>query len=71
MNQTDKIYRSMDLVELEVRNRSGYGNFRLDHCVDAFELRWEYQFSGLFTAVPLLQDGFYENRIVRKIYYED
>lgn len=71
MNQRDKIYRSMDLVELEVRNRSGYGNFQLDHCVDAFELQWRYQFSGLFTAVPLLQDGVYENRIVRKIYYED
>lgn len=68
---TEKIYRCMDIVEMEVRKKSGYELLRLDHCVDGFELQWDYQFPSLFTKLPLLDGGIYENAITRKIYYEN
>lgn len=68
--RTEKIYRCMDIVEMEVREKSGYENFRLDHCVDRFELQWNYQFPSLFTVLPMMDGGIYENTIIRKIYYE-
>lgn len=73
LNTTDKakkIYRSMDLVELEIREKSGYQEFRLDHCTDSFEVEWTYQFESLFIKIPLLDGGIYENTIRRKIFYE-
>ena len=70
VNKTQKIYRCMDVIELETRIRSGYENFRLDHCVDAFELQWEYRFSSLFAGLTLSDGGIYENQIIRKVYYK-
>ena len=68
---TDKIYRCMDIVEMETREKSGYEMLRLDHCVDSFEIQWQYQFSSLFTELPFLDGDIYENTIKRKIYYEN
>ena len=59
-----KIYRCMDVVELEVRKTSGYEKFCLDHCVDLFDLEWDYRFQSLFRTRN------YENTIRRKINYE-
>lgn len=67
---TGKIYRSMDIVELEVRPKSGYEDFRLDHCTDCFDCRCTYQFESLFRAIPLMDGRIYENTINRKVYYE-
>ena len=55
----------MDIVELEVRKKSGYEELRLDHCVDSFALTWSYEFDSLFFAVPLFGQGKYENAITR------
>lgn len=74
LNTTDKrekIYRCMDIVELEIRKCSGYENLRLDHCVDAFSMQWEYQFDSLFFDIPLMDKSIYENRMIRNIYYEN
>jgi hypothetical protein len=70
MNTTEKIYRTMDVLELEIRNQSGYNHFRWDHCVDRLELQWSYQFPRLFTGNSVFHGGNYENTIVRKLYYE-
>ena len=67
----EKIYRCMDIVELEVRKKSGYEELRLDHCVDSFALTWSYEFDSLFFAVPLFGQGKYENTITKKIFYEN
>lgn len=69
-HKTEKIYRCMDIVELEVRKKSGYEGFRLDHCTDCFAFEWTYQFESLFRDIPLMDGGVYENTITRKIYYE-
>ncbi len=68
--ETIKIYRCMDIAELEVRSQSGYENLCMDHCADSFELQWTYQFESLFESVPLVHRGIYENTITRKIFYE-
>ena len=60
----EKVYRSMDVIELEVRKSSGYEDFRLDHCVDGFEVDWTYCYEGL------IQSQRYEHTIQRKINYE-
>ncbi len=65
----EKIYRCMDLAELEVRKASGYETFRLDHCTDCFNVQWNYTFPSLFTELSMLNGGIYENTITRKIYY--
>ena len=70
MGRTVKIYRSMDVIELETRIASGYEKFRMDHCVDCFELEWTYQYESLFNTILQEQQGVYENMIKRKIYYE-
>ncbi len=31
---TDKVYRMMDIAQMDVRKNSGFGQFRLSHCVD-------------------------------------
>lgn len=69
-DETEKIYRSMDIAELEVREKSGYGQFRLDHCTDCFEAEWTYQFESLLEEIPLFGNGIYENTIIRKMSYE-
>ncbi len=69
-DRTEKIYRCMDIVELEVREKSGYGNLRLDHCADRFTLQWTYEYPSLFMDIPLLNGGVYEHSIKRKFYYE-
>lgn len=74
LNTTDrkeKIYRCMDIVELEIRKSSGYEKLRLDHCVDAFSLQWNYQFDSLFLDIPLMDKSVYENKMIRNIYYEN
>lgn len=67
---TGKIYRTMDIVESEIRKKSGYEGFRLDHCTDSFDLNCTYQFESLFRKIPLMDGGFYENTIHRNVYYE-
>lgn len=72
LNTTDKeqkIYRSMDIVELEVREKSGYQDFCLDHCTDKFEVEWIWRFESIFGSFPLMDGGVYENTIKRKFYY--
>lgn len=69
-DRTEKIYRCMDLVELEVQNASGYKKFRLDHCVDCFWLECTYRFDSLFRTIPLLEERIYENTISRKVFYQ-
>ena len=59
-----KIYRSMDLIELEIRKSSGYESFRFDHCVESFDLEWNYQFDSLFRLRN------YQNTIKCKVNYE-
>lgn len=67
---TEKLYRCMDVVELEVREKSGYEAFRLDHCTDCFDVRCTYEFESLFADIPLRTGGTFENTIRRKVYYE-
>ena len=67
---TDKIYRCMDLIEMEVRNSSGYEEFRMDHCTDHFQLQWTYQFHSLFRSVPTMNGGTYENTMKGIFQYE-
>lgn len=66
----EKTMRSMDVVELEVRERSGYEAFRMDHCADAFELHGVWQLNSLFMEIPLMEGGIYENTIDQKVCYE-
>ena len=68
-NKKQKIYRSMDIVELEVREKSGYQEFRLDHCTDKFKVEWIWRFESIFGSFPLMDGGIYENTIERKFYY--
>lgn len=68
--QKEKVYRCMDIAELEVREKCGYAKLRLDHCVDQFELKWSYQFDSLFFGIPFLDGNTYETTITRKVYYE-
>ncbi len=70
-NREEKIYRCMDIVEMEVRKKSGYPMLRMDHCMDCFEVTWKYQFDSLFMELPVLNGGIYENTITRKFYYEN
>ena len=65
-----KIYRCMDIVEMEVRKKSDCESFCFDHCTDFFEIDWSYQFQSLFKAIPFLNNEIYENAIARKIFYE-
>ena len=67
----EKIYRCMDIVELEIREKSGYKDFRLDHCVDSFALTWTYEFDSLFLSIPVISQGKYENQITKKVFYEN
>ena len=69
-NRTQKIYRSMDIVEMEVRERSGYESLRLDHCTDSFVVEWIWQADSIFENFPFLEGGVYENTIRRKVFYE-
>ena len=67
----EKIYRCMDIVELEVRELSGYQFFRLDHCTDSFYLTWTYEFDSLFLTIPIFSQENYENTITKKIFYKN
>lgn len=67
---TGKIYRMMDIAELEIREKSGYEGFRLDHCTDSFDLRCTYRFESLFRQIPFMDGGAYENVVCRKVNYE-
>ena len=60
----------MDIVEMEVREKSGYESFCLDHCTDSFEIWWSYRFDSLFEAIPFLRGRIYENEITRNMFYE-
>ncbi len=73
LNTTDsakKIYRCMDVIELEVRKKCGYEQFRMDHCVDQFRAEWTWQMESLFMRIPWSEGGVYENTIQRNVYYE-
>ena len=70
LGNTEKIYRCMDIVEMEIRKKSGCETFSLDHCVDSFEIQWMYQFESLFEMIPIINSRIYENTITRKIFYE-
>lgn len=67
----EKIYRCMDIVELEIRQKSGYEKFRLDHCTDRFMLTWTWEVDSLFAPTSLLPLGKYENTITKKVFYEN
>jgi len=67
----DQIFRCMDLVEMEVREKSGYHKFRLDHCTDRFLVQWNYRFDSLFHELGNFTDGIYRNEINRKVFYEN
>ena len=69
-NKKEKIYRCMDIVEMEVREKSGYEDFCLDHCTDCFEVTWTYQYDSLFAGIPWGIGNKYEEVITRKFYYE-
>lgn len=66
----EKIYRCMDIVEMEIRQKSGYEKFRLDHCTDCFDVVWKYQYDGLFIDIPWGPKNRYEEVMTRKFYYE-
>lgn len=70
-DKKEKILRTMDVAELEVRALSGYEKFSMDHCVDRMELQWKYEFPSLFVKTPMSESGNYEYQITRKIYYEN
>ena len=65
-----KVLRCMDVIELECRVKSGYEDLRLDHCIDGFEVQWNYRYVRLFTQLPFSNGGIYESQMIRKIYYE-
>lgn len=69
-DKKEKIYRTMDIVELEIREKSGYEKFRMDHCVDRFEGEWTWRMESIFKRVPLSDGGFYENTVERLFCYE-
>lgn len=70
MGSKEKVYRCMDIVELETREQCGYERLRLDHCVDSFELEWTYGFPSLFLSIPLMDGQNYETTITRRLYYK-
>ena len=65
------VFRCMDLVEREVRERSKYEDFRLDHCTDRFEVQWNYRFDSLFHETGYFTGEIYKNEINRKVFYEN
>lgn len=70
-HQAHKIFRCMDLVEMEIREKSGYEKFSLDHCTDQFEIQWNYQFDSLFYELGYFTESIYKNEIIRKVFYEN
>lgn len=69
-NQKEKVYRTMDLVELEVREKSGYENLCLDHCTDSFFVEWKWQTETILKNLPFVESETFENTIRRTIFYE-
>lgn len=69
-NTNEKIYRCMDIVEMEVRKKSEYENFRLDHCTDCFEITWTYQYDSLFVGIPWGGGNKYEEVMKKEFCYE-
>lgn len=67
--KSEKIYRCMDLVELEVRKKNGCENFCLDHCTDSFEVTWSYEVESLFMRIPVVNGINYEKTMIRKFDY--
>lgn len=59
------ICRAMDVIELEIRSHAGCSDFGLDHCVDAFEVEWSYEYQGIFSGREA-----YRAAILRKMQYE-
>lgn len=64
------IFRAMDVIELEIRKKAEYENFRWDHCVDSFEVEWSYRYEGILRNLPTAEEGIYERKITRKMGYE-
>lgn len=70
MDKDRKIYRCMDVIELETREKCGYSQLRMDHCVDSFHVEWQLQFESLFLKIPLLDGEIYETTIKKHIFYK-
>lgn len=70
MEKDRKIYRCMDVIELETREKCGYSQLRMDHCVDSFHAEWQLQFESLFLKIPLLDGEIYETTIKKHIFYK-
>ncbi len=68
--EEDKIYRSMDIVEREVRVMSGYEEFSMDCCTDAFRMKWNYRFEGVDSPLVFGGRNRYQRRLIKEIYYE-
>lgn len=68
--EREKLYRSMDVIELEIRSLSGNSFFKMDHCTDCFETEWTYDFDSLFFCIPVWESNVYRNTVKRKMYYE-
>ena len=68
-DQKQKIYRSMDVTELEIRKGNNYSTFCLDHCVAGFLVEWCWQAESIFEKIPFLESGVYENIIRRNVFY--
>lgn len=66
----EKVYRCMDVIELEVRESSGYEAFRMDHCICGFMVLWDYRFESLLADTVFGGSGDYEITIRKKIIYE-
>lgn len=64
------ICRAMDVIELEIRQKAEYEAFRMDYCVEAFEVEWTYGYEGIFRKPGLSEEGTYGTTILQKMQYE-
>ena len=42
-NKEDKLLRSLDMVEMDIRQTKGNENFRIDQCVDYMKVNFGFQ----------------------------
>lgn len=69
------ISRSMDLVELNMRQKEGKEKFRLDCCFSAFQCNLSYEAEPVFLSLPMASgmlektDGKYQFEMSRKESY--
>lgn len=70
MPEEQWIYRSMDVIEQEVRKTAGYEGFCMDHCTDRFTVEWIYGFYGIYSQVFWEQKDLYEEKIKKEVFYD-